>query len=69
MAPKREVGNLKKAAAEASHDNEWVLSLLGETEINGMVEVGILPNHVTVGWRLANSEPYSVPHTDEVIVF
>ena len=69
MAPKRRVKNPKKAAAGASYDNEWVSSLVGETEINGMVEAGVLPNCVTAGWRPANSEPYPMPHTDEVVVF
>jgi len=38
MAPKRGVGNPKKAAAGANRDNEWVPSLIEETELNGMVE-------------------------------
>ena len=69
MAPKRGVGNPKKAAAGANRDSEWVPSLMGETEINGMVEAGFLPDHVTAGWRPANGEPYPMPHTDEVVVF
>ena len=69
MVPKRGVGNPKKAAVEASCDNEWVPSLMGEAEINRMVEAGVLPDHVTVGWRPANGEPYPMPHTDEVVVF
>ena len=43
MAPKRGGGNTKKEAAGTSHDKEWVLSLLGETELNEMVVAGILP--------------------------
>ena len=69
MAPKRGVGNPKKAAVEASHGNEWVSSLMGEAEINRMVEAGVLPDRVTVGWWSANGEPYPMPHTDEVVVF
>ena len=69
MAPKKGSGNPKKATAGASRDNEWVPSLMGEVEINGMVEVGVLLNHVTTRWRSANGEPYPMPHTDEVIVF
>ena len=69
MAPKRGVGNPKKAATGASSDNEWVPSLMGEAEINGMVEAGVLPDHVTTGWRLAYGEPYTIPHTDEAVVF
>ena len=69
MAPKRGVGNPKKAAAGANRDSEWVPSLMGETEINGMVEAGFLPDHVTAGWRPANGEPYPMPHTDEAVVF
>ena len=69
MAPKMGVGNPKKAAVGASHDNEWVSSLMGEAEIKRMVEVGILLDHVTVGWRPANGEPYPMPHTDEAVVF
>ena len=69
MAPKREVGNPKKAAAEANRDNECVPSLMGEAEINRMVEAGILPGRVTAGWRPASGEPYPMPHTDEAVVF
>ena len=68
MEPKRGVGNPKKAAAGASRDNEWVMSLMGEAKINWMVEAGVLPDRVTAGWRLANGEPYPMPHTDEAIV-
>ena len=69
MAPKRGVGNLKKAIVGASRDNEWVPSLMGEAEINRMVEAGILSDRVTAGWRPANGEPFSMPNTDEAIVF
>ena len=69
MVPKRGVGNPKKAAAGASRDNEWVPSLMGEAEINRMVEAGILSDRVTTGWWPANGEPYPMPHTDEAIVF
>jgi len=69
MVPKRGGGNPKKAAAGASRDKEWVPSLMGEMELNEMVEAGILPNYITARWRSANDEPYPMPHTDEVIVF
>ena len=69
MAPKREAGNLKKATVEASRDNEWVPSNMGEAEINRMLEAGALSNHVNVGWRPASGEPFPMPHTDEVVVF
>ena len=49
--------------------NESVSSLMGEAEINRMVEAGVVLNRVTVGWRQANGEPYLMPHTDEAIVF
>ena len=52
-----------------SRDKEWVPKLMGETELNQMVEVGVLLDRVTVGWRPTDSEPYTMPHTDEVIVF
>ena len=42
---------------------------MGETELNGMVEAGVLPDCVTIGWRPAHSEPFLMPHTDEVVVF
>jgi len=41
----------------------------GEVELNRLVEAGILPDCITVGWRLALSEPFPMPHTDEVVVF
>ena len=69
MAPKKGVGNPKKATAGASRDNEWVPSLMGEAEINGMVEAGVLPDHVTAEWRPTYGEPYPMPHTDENVVF
>ena len=67
--PKRGGGNTKKAATRVSHDKEWVPSLMGETELNEMVEVGVLPDRVIAGWRPADGELYPMPHTDEVIVF
>ena len=42
---------------------------MGETELNEMVEAGVLPDHITAKWRPADGEPYPMPHTDEVIVF
>jgi len=69
MAPKRGVGNPEKTAARASRDNEWVLSLMGEVEINRMVEVGIPPGRVIAGWWPTNGEPYPMPHTDKAVVF
>ena len=69
MASKRGGDNPKKAASRASCDNEWVPSLMGETELNEMVEAGVLPDRVTAGWRLADGEPYPMPHTDKVVVF
>ena len=68
MAPKRGAGNPKKATAGASRDNEWVPSLMGEAEINGMVEVGVLLECVTTRWRPTNGEPYPMLHTDEAVV-
>ena len=59
----------KKVAAGMSRDKEWVPSLMGEIELNGMVEAGVLPNRVTVGWRPTNYEPYLMSHTNEVVVF
>ena len=69
MAPKRGCVNLKKVAAEASRDKEWVPSRMGETELNKMVEAGVLPDRVTAGWYPIDGEPYPMPHTDEVVVF
>ena len=69
MVPKRGGSNPKKAAARASRDKEWVSSLMGETELNKMVEAGILPDCVNAGWRPVNGEPYPMPHTDELVVF
>ena len=61
--------NPKKASAEASHDEEWVSSCTGEVELNRLVEVGVIPDRVTVGWWPALGEPYPMPHTDEAVVF
>jgi len=69
MVPKRRASNSKKATAGASRDNEWVSLLMGEAEINGMVEAGVLLDRVTAEWRPAKGEPYPMPHTDEEVVF
>ena len=69
MAPKKGAGNPKKVAIGASHDNEWVPLVMGEVEINRIVEAGVLLDRVTTGWRLASSEPFPMPHTDEAVVF
>ena len=69
MGPKKGATNPKKASAEVSHDEEWVPSRMGEAEINRMVEAGVLSDRVTAGWRPASSEPFPMPHTDEVVVF
>ena len=69
MAPKRGGGNPKKATAGASRDKEWVQSLMGETELNEMVEAGVLPDRVTTGWCPADGEPYPMPHNDKLVVF
>ena len=69
MAPKRGAGNPKKATAGASRDNEWVPSLMGEAEINRMVEAGDLSDRVTTEWQPASGEPFPMLHTDKVVVF
>ena len=69
MAPKKGVGSPKKASGRVNRDEEWVPSCMGVVELNRMVEVGILPDRVTTGWRPASGEPFPMPHTDEVIVF
>ena len=69
MAPKKGARNLKKATVEASRDNEWVPSNMGEAEINRMVEAGVLSDRVTARWRPASGKPFLMPHTDEVVVF
>ena len=69
MALKRGGGNAKKAAVGASRDKEWVPSLMGEMELNEMVEAGILPDRITARWCLADGEPYQMPHTNELVIF
>ena len=74
MALKRRAVNpkkasLKKAGAGASRDEEWVPSRMGEAELNRLVEVGVLPNRVTAGWRLTLGEPFPMPHTNKAVVF
>ena len=61
--------NPKKAAAESSHDKEWVPLLTGEAELNRMAEAGVLSDRVTAGWQPASGEPFPMPHTNEVVVF
>ena len=69
MALKRGASNAKKVATGASHDKEWGPSVMGEMELNEMVEAGILPDHITARWRPTDGEPYLMPHTDELVVF
>ena len=59
----------KKAGGRASHDEEWMLSRIGEAELERMVTAGVLPGRVTGGWRPAIGEPFPMPNTDEVVVF
>ena len=59
----------KKAAVEASRDEEWVPSKMGKVELNRMVAAGVLLDRVTAGWRPANGEPFPMPNMDEVVVF
>ena len=67
MAPKKGAVKPKKAAARARRDEEWVPSKMGKAELKRMVAAGVLPDHVTAGWRPANGEPFPMPHTDEVV--
>ena len=67
MNPKK--ASPKKASIRSSRDEEWAPSRTGEVELNRLVEVGVLPNRVTVGWWLASGESFLMPHIDEVVVF
>ena len=67
MNPKK--ASPKKAGAGASRDEVWVPSRTGEAELERLVEAGVLPDHVTTGWRPASGEPFPMPNTDEAIVF
>ena len=49
MAPKKGAANPKKASTGVNHDEEWVPSRTGEAELDRLVEVGVLPDHVTTG--------------------
>jgi len=74
MSPKRRVVNPKKASpkkagAGASCDEEWVPSRMGEAKLERLVEGGMLPDRVTVGWRPTNGESFLMPNTDEAVVF
>ena len=74
MAPKRGVAKLKKMSPKkvdvvARCDEEWVPSQIGEAGLNQLVEVGVLPDRATTGWRLALGESFPTPHTDEAVVF
>ena len=44
MNPKK--ASPKKAGAGASRDEEWVPSCMGETELERLVEAGVLPDRV-----------------------
>ena len=68
-AAKKKKTSPKKASGETRRDEEWVPSRTGEAELNRLVEAGVLPDRVTVGWQPALGEPFPTPHTDEVVVF
>ena len=59
----------KKVGARASRDEEWVPLRMGEAEFERLVEVGVLPDCATVGWRPTNGEPFLMPNMDEAVVF
>ena len=44
-------------------------SVSNEAALNRLVEDGVLPDRVTVGWRLAHGESFSTPRDDELVVF
>ena len=69
MAPKKGATKPKKVATEASRDEEWVPSKMGEAELNRMVATGVLLDRVIVGWWPASGEPFPTPHTNEAVVF
>ena len=74
MAPKKGAAKSKKTSpkktgAVARRDEEWVPSRIGEAELNRLVEVGVLPDRATAGWRPALGESFPTPHTDEAVVF
>ena len=69
MAPKKGAAKLRKVATGASRDEEWVPSKTSVADLNRMVAAGILPDHLTTGWRPASGEPFPTPHTDEAVVF
>ena len=69
MASKKGAVKPKKVAAGASHDEEWVPSKVGKANLDRMVVAGVLPDHVTAGWRPASDEPFPMPNTDEAVVF
>ena len=69
MVPKKGAVKPKRTATVASRDEEWVPSRTGEAELDRLVEVGVLPDRVTAGWRPTSGEPFPMPNTDEVVVF
>ena len=44
-------------------------SVSNEMVLNQLVVYGVLPNRVMAGWRLASSEDFPTPRTDELVVF
>jgi hypothetical protein len=69
MAPKRSHGGSKKAAREINRDEEWVRSVIDETTLNILVVHGVLLDGATVGCRLAASEDFPTPRSEELVVF
>lgn len=58
-----------ESAGQTRRDLEWVTSTITEEDLNGLVIEVILLDQETAGWRPAAGEPFSTPHTHELVVF
>ena len=69
MAPKRSHGGSSRGSRELNRVEEWVGSISNEATLNQLVEDGVLPDRVMVGWRSARGESFLTPRGDELVVF
>lgn len=67
MAPKKKSAAARKESGKIRCDKEWRPSTIGEADL--LVEVGLLPDMETAGWRPAKGELFPMPNSDEQVVF
>ena len=68
MAPKKSSKG-KSAAAEPSHDEEWVASKCSKSNLESLVKQGFLPTKSVIQWRAALGDTRLYENTGEIVGF